>query len=85
MEIFFQMIYDKFDSFTMDKVVRMDNAKVMVQMDQHIPSIAFLTFINFIYYKVLFVDFFKVHGINLYRMLGIAKISKTYFLQIDIR
>jgi hypothetical protein len=79
------MIYDKFDSFTMDKVVRMDNAKVMVQMDQHIPSIAFLTFINFIYYKVLFVDFFKVHGINLYRMLGIAKISKTYFLQIDIR
>jgi hypothetical protein len=26
----------------MGKVVRMDNAKVMIQMDQHIPNIAIL-------------------------------------------
>jgi len=32
-KFFFQMIYDKFDSFTMGKVVRMDSAKVMIQMD----------------------------------------------------
>jgi hypothetical protein len=50
------MIYDKFDSFTMGKVVRMDSAKVMIQMDQHIPSIAILlTFIS-LYYKFLFMD-----------------------------
>jgi hypothetical protein len=61
LENFFQMIYDKFDSFTMGKVVRMDNAKVMIQMDQHIPRIAILlTFISFIYYKFLFMDFLKI-------------------------
>ncbi len=82
MENFFQMIDDKFDSFTMGKIVRMDNAKVMIQMDQHLPSIAILlTFINFIYYKFLFMDFFKNHVINLYKMLGMGKNSKTYFLQ----
>ncbi len=60
MEIFFQMIYDKFDSFTMGKVIRMDNAKVIIQMHQHIPSIAILlTFISFIYYKFLFMDLKK--------------------------
>jgi hypothetical protein len=75
------MIYDKFDSFIMGKVVRMDNAKVMIQMDQHIPRIAILlTFISFIYYKFLFMDL-KNHVINLYRMSGMGKNSKTYFLQ----